>query len=400
MTTQNATQCTRCESPWEQQMHPRTGPREQCGNCGNLRKKPSVESTGSPAASGMAATQSPAASGMAATMEMCAAGVMTSSVNPVLKELGLPMPREHRGSRRISQFARILRDDNPPPRVDADGDWAIIQVYSDSQEGGCDLAAVLDRSSQLIVAAGAEPVGTTPASLLRIALLRAKGPPSKITTNILGLGMNQIVEEQIRQSHSLRRENLEDITRGTRLEEFIRVIEARKRFQGKPSQEFLDNFLEILMQDLNFFRALSPTNGLSPAEAALMEPVYRRWEEVAAALIKRNNRPNNLSTYDSVQSGLVRDRKTGTRTEGSSREKQPAAAAPGRRQDHPEIPELAESSALAGNDALLDELQSFIEKSEAKRDYLRQKLLGLDEAAEAALKLRASLQDDAVPAGS
>ena len=389
MSTDNANQCARCATQWTDQIYPLKGNREQCGKCGNLRVR-----LDSPRPTDLAAAS------MAATMELFTAGVMTFEVNSILHQAGLPWPKEHRNPRRINQFIRLLRENNPPPRVGPGGEWAIAQIYSDSQEGGRNLAIVFDKTSQLIISAGAEPVGSMPGSTLRLALARAKGPPTKITTNILGLSMNQAIEEQIRQSHAVRRESLDDITRDTRLAEFIRVIELRKKFQGKPTQEFLDNLLEILMQDLNFFRAMSLTNHLSPAQLAGIQPKYQNWEEAAVALTTRNGRPNNLLTHDpsleeapthtSMVSPGVSPPGPAVKNPDGERPTDDAGLAAGLTAGH--APNGLVGNSLVGNDILLDELQSFIEQSEAKRDEIRKELDALDDAADAAWKLHASLE--------
>ena len=406
MMNQKTSECSICMGPWVQQTHPRRGPREQCGKCGNLRTRPG---TGPP--------EKPDVESLAATMEMYTAGIAISEMEKVCGELELPGPNRKQAPRQIDQFARMLRDQNPTPRAGADGEWSIVRVYMDSKNGGQEITAVYDNSSQMIIAAGIDPMGDMPVSVLRIALLRAKGPPRRVTTNILGISMNQVVEEQIKQSHSLRRETLEDITRGTRLQEFVRVLEARKKFQGRPSQDFLENILEILTQDLNFMRAISPLNNISPGEAALMEPPYRNWTQAANDLIERNIHLNSSAaqraaaarggleigqsgqpvTDEPVTEGQVQGDYLENPAQDEPAQDDRAQESQAPREEPDATPAVSlKDRKIPGNNmnhALLEELQSFIENSERDRDQLRQRMRQLDEDAEAAWKLCASLED-------
>ena len=390
MTTTKADLCGHCMEPWQQQSYPRRGPREQCGKCGSLRPKP-----------GAAPPEDMGTASTAATMEMYTAGVMTFHMKDSFQEIGLAEPNPRRASRRIEQFARMLRENNPAPRASDGGEWSIVQVYANSYEGGRDLTAVYDTGSQLIIATGVNPVGEMPGSTLRLALARAKAPPSKITTNIVGIRMNQAVEENIHQSHALRRESLDDITRGNRLGEFIQVIEARKKFQGKPSQEFLENFLEILAQDLNYYRAISPEDDTSPAQAAGLMPAYETWDEAAGIIQTKNNNLNNLADYNSSKkNGEKNGEKNGNVLQervqelavsaGRTEEQADSSTNGDRREDHGTGPAAGVSRTF------LDDLQEFIDRTEKERDELREQLKRLDEDTDSAWKLCASIEDGAM----
>ena len=399
--------CLTCTLVWTQP-YPRTGPREQCWNCGAVRYS-----------GRLSLDQDEAVRSIAAAAEMHVAGLLPTIIGKNLELLGEETLSKNHVLRWCRQCTQIAQQDNPAPRTRGGEDWVLVSMKPHPDHlPNLHMDVVMDTDSQLILAVRARSPDETPAEALKTASRGAVRPPKRIITNLKRADIEPVLRSAIRQTQNVKQDTVANITRNTRLAEVLRALEKRENTRGNPSHEFMQNLLTGIQQDLNFYRSISAQNPTTPSEQAGMKPAYAGWDQVALQLLVRNRGMESVEAYRASRN------QTETTVETAKREDEGGSAAPRGRvapgqalvrqaaqqpvepEAHQEVRQPLLQAAQTdenpvqdqGNQRLLLEIRAFLDDVEPQRERVRERLRKHEEATEAAWKLFTSL-DSGKPAG-
>ena len=269
MTTQQD-RCPNCQAQW-METYPRNGGREQCGGCGALRNTPQALEQGNPRERSIAAM-----------MELHFTGVYYRGMLNHFRTLGEECPKAWNITKWADQCIQVSAGSDREKRINGGEEWDIIMVKTRESKKEYFHFVVLDRKTQYILSTQVSERPSIIEQTVQQALRRSGNTPKRIASNVDNPSLDNALESAINTPLEIRRDNLQKITAGSRLQAYLETIKARAAdTSGHRSRDTLQNYAEGLALDLNNFRALSPQDLRTPAEAAGARPRYRDWLTVA-----------------------------------------------------------------------------------------------------------------------
>ena len=295
----------------------------------------------------------------------------------------------------------------------------MISIRANPTRTNFSMEAIMDSDSQLIIAVHVRPDGEPPREIIKMASERTIRPPRKIITNLDQNTIQHLLQSGMRQTQTVQHETTAGASRNNRMNELVRILEKRSNSQGSPRREFMQEIMEGIQQDLNFYRSISPQVLKTPAEQLGLKPRYAGWDQVGLELMMQNSRRKNEQEYRQHRStmGLMGSSalaEAGENGAGENGEKENPVEAPREFNklreagifpkdgviSHPvnEHPGSQHGSQTgngrtdgSSNEGLLRELYAFLEDIEPQRERVRAALKIKEDATEAAWKLFTSL---------
>ena len=296
--TKTSEPCGQCQQPWENP-YPRTGQREQCARCGALRY-PGTESP----------RGTPAARSIAALMEMRCLGMPQVQMAKNFVSLPDEPPKMGNAARWIRECSRIALASDGMFTIMGSEQWDIVTIPLKQGPRDSHLAVIMDSGTGMILSTQICAGAVMDAAVIKAAAARVRNLPLSIRTNIDSSSLDIAVNMSMTIRRKICRISTTDLTIGTRLEEFTRIIQRwDTNARRKSSHDLLQTFASAAAHDLNFFRVAAGPSGKTPAQAAGIQATCLEWEDVAARLItqKQKNRYHHRAPEDEVQASPTND---------------------------------------------------------------------------------------------